>query len=218
VPATVVLTEDARQQAEHDRELLGVGGGCVGHLPRPLELDALVYEQRGVATIVEDHVRTLATRPRQCLLGAPPVLVERLALPREDGDATRGDGGGGMVLRREDVARRPPHLGSERDERLDEHRSLDRHVQRAGDPSAGERLLRAVAFAQRHQTRHLVLGEVDLLAAEVGQADVGDLVVGRVASAGGGRCSRGHVSTPHGRHGPASDHARFRWESARITG
>ena len=52
----------------------------------------------------------------QRLLGAPPVLLERLALPGEDRDALRvlgralgadGDRGGGVVLRREDVARAP---------------------------------------------------------------------------------------------------------------
>ena len=51
-------------------------------------------------------------------------------------------------------------------------------MQRAGDARALERLRRAVLLAQRHQAGHLVLGELDLLAAEVGQADVGDLVVG----------------------------------------
>ena len=53
---------------------------------------------------------------RQRLLGAPPVLLERLALPGEDRDALRGLGGavgpdrdrrGGVVLGREDVAARP---------------------------------------------------------------------------------------------------------------
>ena len=77
---------------------------------------------------------------RSDLLGAPPVLLERLALPGEDRHAGRGvggavgadrDGGGGVVLGREDVAGGPAHLGAERDERLDEHGGLDRHVQRA---------------------------------------------------------------------------------------
>ena len=44
---------------------------------------------------------------------------------------------GRVVLGREDVARRPADLRSERHERLDQHRGLDRHVQRAGDPRAG---------------------------------------------------------------------------------
>ena len=136
-------------------------------------------EQRGVAAVVEDHVRALAVRPRQRLLGAPPVLLERLALPGEDRDAGLGDRRGGVILRREDVARRPADLGAESDERLDQHGGLDRHVQRAGDARALERLRVGELGARRHQAGHLVLGELDLLAAIGGQADVGDLVVGR---------------------------------------
>ena len=51
-----------------------------------------------------------------------------------------GDRRGGVILGREDVARRPADLGAERDERLDQHGGLDRHVQRAGDARALERL------------------------------------------------------------------------------
>ena len=51
------------------------------------------------------------------------------------------DGGGRVILRREDVARHPAHVGAERVERLDQHRGLNRHVQRAHDARAGERLL-----------------------------------------------------------------------------
>ena len=164
--------------AEDDRELLVVGRLGRRRGAGGLELDALVDEQRGVAAVVEDHVRP-ALGPRQRLLGAPPVLLERLALPGEDGDAGGGDRGGGVVLRGEDVARAPAHVGAERGQRLDQHGGLDRHVQRARDPRAPERLGVAELLAQRHQAGHLVLGELDLLAAVVGEADVGHLVVGR---------------------------------------
>ena len=121
----------------------------VGHLAGLLVLDALVQQQRGVTAVVEDHVRAVAVGPRHHLLGAPPVLLERLALPGVDRDALRvlgravradDDGRRGVVLGGEDVAARPAHLGAELDERLDEHGGLDRHVQRAGDARAGERL------------------------------------------------------------------------------
>ena len=58
------------------------------------------------------------------------------------GGAVRADDdrGGGVVLGGEDVAGGPADLGAERDQRLDEHGGLDRHVQRAGDAGAGERL------------------------------------------------------------------------------
>src|SRR5690606_25368748 len=48
---------------------------------------------------------------------------------------------------------------------------------RAGDAHALERRLRGMLASDRHQARHLVLGDVDFLAAEVGQGDVGDLVI-----------------------------------------
>src|SRR3954447_7147940 len=82
-PALRVLREAALQRLEDDAELVVVGRRGVRHRPGRLELDALVDEQRRVATVVEDHVRPVAVRPRQRLLGAPPVLLERLALPGE---------------------------------------------------------------------------------------------------------------------------------------
>jgi hypothetical protein len=53
---------------------------------------------------------------------------------------TDGDRGGRVVLGREDVARAPADLRAERGEGLDEHGGLDRHVQRADDARALERL------------------------------------------------------------------------------
>ena len=131
-----------------------------------LVLDALVDEQRDVAAVVEDHVRALAVRPGQRLLRAPPVLLERLALPGEDGHAGLGDRRRGVVLGREDVARAPADLGAESNQRLDQHGGLDGHVQRAGDARALERLRVGELGAGGHQAGHLVLGELDLLAAE----------------------------------------------------
>ena len=194
-PALRVLLQRALQHRQHDAELLGVGGRGIRHRAGALELDPLVDEQRRVAAVVEDHVGAGAIRPAQSLLGAPPVLLERLALPGVDrhparvlGRAVEPDDnrGRGVVLGREDVARRPPHLRPERDQRLDQYRRLDRHVQRAGDPRAGQRLAIAVLAARRHQSGHLVLGQPDLLAAEGGQLEVGDLEVG--FRGGGAHC------------------------------
>ena len=86
-----------------------------------------------------------------------------------------------MVLRREDVARRPADVGTERGERLDEDGGLDRHVQRTGDAGTGERLVRSEARTHGHQAGHLVLGELDLLAPVSGQGEVSDLEVHRVS-------------------------------------
>jgi hypothetical protein len=63
------------------------------------------------------------------------------------------------------------------DERLDQDRRLDGHVQRAGDPGARQRPCLRILLAGLHQAGHLVLGEGDLLAAELGESEVGDLVV-----------------------------------------
>ena len=79
-----VLGQAAGQHGQHHGELLGVGGRRVRHGTGLLELDALVDEQGGVATVVEDQVRALAAGPAQDLLGAPPVVLEGLALPGED--------------------------------------------------------------------------------------------------------------------------------------
>ena len=157
-----------------------------GHLAGGLPLAALVDEHRGVAAVVEDHVRALAAGPGEDLVGAPPVLRQGLALPGEDGDAlgvvrralgADDDRGGGLVLGGVDVAGGPADLGTERGERLDEDGGLDGHVQRAGDAGALERLGRAELLAQGHEAGHLVLGEADLVAAGLGEAQVGNLVV-----------------------------------------
>ena len=125
-----------------------------------------------------------AVGPLEDAVGVVPVVVQRLALDGEHRRAGGGDRRGGVVLRRVDVARRPAHVGAERLERLDQHRGLDGHVQRAGDARALQRLLRRVLLADRHQAGHLGLGDGDLLAAPVGEADVLDDIVGVIGVRG----------------------------------
>ncbi len=179
--------------------LRGLDGGGLAGL---LVLDALVDQERGVAAVVEDHVRAAGgrVRPGQRLLRAPPVLFERLALPGEDRDAlgvlggavrADRDSGRGVVLGGEDVAGGPTDLGAESGEGLDQHGGLHGHVQRAGDAGAGQRLRGGVLLADRHQAGHLVLGEGDLLAAEGGEGQVGDLEVLGVGCGRHSGCSRG---------------------------
>src|SRR5690606_38020932 len=62
-------------------------------------------------------------------------------------------------------------------QRLDQHRRLDRHVERAGDARALQRLRRAILLAHRHETGHLRLGDVDLLPAPRGEPYVLDDIV-----------------------------------------
>ena len=63
-------------------------------------------------------------------------------------------------------------------ERLDEHRGLDGHVERARDADARKRLVRRVFFANGHQAGHFLLGDRDFLAAPIGKGDVTDFEVG----------------------------------------
>ncbi len=141
------------------------------------QLIALVDQECDVAAIIDHELRAFAARERNRLVGAPPVFREAFTLPREDGHARLRDRGRGVILRREDIAARPTNIRAEIDQRLDQHRGLDRHVQRAGHAHALERLARRVFFTNRHQARHFLLGDRDFLAAPIGQADVGDFVV-----------------------------------------
>ena len=136
VPALRIVGKDVLEEllddSFFDRAGLAVDEAAVA----VLELVALVDQQGDVAAVVDDELRAEAAFVAERLIGAPPVLLERLALPGEDGDAGGGDGGGGVVLRGEDVARGPADRGAELDQRLDEHGGLDGHVQRAGDAHA----------------------------------------------------------------------------------
>ena len=67
------------------------------------------------------------------------------------------------------------------DQRLDQNRGLDRHVERSGDTHAGQWLRFCVFAADRHQAGHFLLGDHDFFAAPFGQLHIGDFVVG-------GRC------------------------------
>jgi hypothetical protein len=119
-----------------------------------------------------------------------PVFGERLALDGEHRNAGGRDRRRRMVLGRIDVAGNPANIGTERGQRLDQHAGLDRHMQRAGDTRALQRLLGAVFLARCHQARHFSLGQREFLAAEIGERNVLDDVVGEARLLGGG----GHES------------------------
>jgi hypothetical protein len=139
-----------------------------------------MHQQRCIAAVVQNHVGELAVGPLEDAMGEIPVLVQILALVGEDRSAARCDGGGGMILRRKDVARGPAHIGAQRLQRLDEDGGLDRHVQAAGDARATQRLLRGELLADRHQAGHLGLGDGDLFAPPVGQREIGHAKIGEV--------------------------------------
>src|SRR5665648_304452 len=126
------------QHAEDDVVLHRVAGvtrpAVRGHRTGRLVLDAAVHQEGGVTAVVQDQGRAVDAVPREDLLGALPVLLQRLALPGEDGHTLRGrrrpvradrHGGRGLVLGGEDVAGRPADLRTEGGEGLDQHDRAD---------------------------------------------------------------------------------------------
>src|SRR5687768_15245353 len=78
------LRQRLAYQLQKDAPLIRVPCRSLWHLAGLLSFCALMYEHRGVTAIVEDHVGQLTIGPVKNLAGTPPVLLERLALPRED--------------------------------------------------------------------------------------------------------------------------------------
>ena len=136
-----------------DDFLLMAFAGRVHPIVAFFEFIAFVQKERHVAAVIDDELRAFSFAVEDRLPRAVPVFLERFALPGEDRHAGFGDGRGGVILRRENVAARPAHSGAKLDERLDEHRRLDGHVERPRDPDARERLVRRVFFANGHQAR-----------------------------------------------------------------
>ena len=189
-PLLRVLGEGGAQHVQEDAAFVGLVLRRGRNRPDGFELDALVHQHGGVAAVVEDHVRAkvrVAVRagPGEDLLGGPPVFLEGLALPGEHGNALRvlgrtgahHNGCSGFVLGGEDVAGSPADLGAQSGEGFDQHCGLDRHVEGTGDPCTPERLAGTELFAEGHESGHLVFREADLVAAGLGQGDVGNLVI-----------------------------------------
>ena len=107
---------------------------------------------------------------------SPSILPASRPCVAKDRNAGFRDGGGSMVLGREDVARGPADFRAERRQRFDQHGGLDRHVQGAGDAGALERLAVLVFSTQSHQARHFDLRHVQLGAAPFGEREVLDEV------------------------------------------
>ena len=171
-PQAGLLFRDAAEQRFDYGNFVAVAFALISPLGTLFELVAFVDEQGHVAAIVHDDLRTFVAGEQNRLEREFPVFLQRLAFPREHRRAGRGDRGRRVILRREDVARSPADIGTERDERLDEHRRLDGHVQRAGDAHALERFLLGVFLAHGHQAGHLVFGDGDFLAAPIGEREI----------------------------------------------
>ncbi|KUI61723.1 hypothetical protein VP1G_11265 [Cytospora mali] len=163
---------------EHAVQVVNTGGGLLGDTVAVLEhVGVLVVDKVGqVTTVVEDEVELLAIlEGGKLLLQAPVVLLLGLALPGKDGDTSSGDGSSGVVLGGEDVAGRPGNLSTESGKGLDEDGSLNGHVQATSNAGTSEGLVSSILLAGGHETRHLILGQLDLAAAKGSQRDVSDL-------------------------------------------
>ena len=148
-PAARVLL--AARRAAASRMTPHSSGSLLGverrHLARASRTRApLCTQQRRVAAVVDDQDRARAVgphrAPRWCTTSTPRASRPSRRTPAcrcGVGRACRRLGpahhhrGRRVVLRREDVARHPAHVGAERRQRLDEHRRLDGHVQAAHD-------------------------------------------------------------------------------------
>ena len=116
-----------------------------------LDLDPLVDEHGGVSAVVHNQVGAGAVRPGEGHFSTPPVFLEGLFLPGKHGcGAVGGDGGGGMVLGREDVAAGPADIGPQGRQRFDQHGGLDGHMKAAGHLQALERLFNTVFRPDGH--------------------------------------------------------------------
>ena len=170
-----VACDLAVEQVEDHPPLFRIVGRIeLGDVPFALELHSLVHEQRGVAAVIDNERRAAAVRPHERLGRAPPIFFESLPFPREHRNAARirrsaaglgtshHYGGGGVVLCRKNIARHPADVGAEDVQRFDQHRGLNRHVQRAHDLRAGERFGVRIFLAHGHEARHFVLGQANL--------------------------------------------------------
>ena len=117
----VVFGLEFPQKFEHNAPFFGVVIGSFRDRSGRLKFGPLVDKHGGVATIVQDQVGAVVSWPAERLLGAPPVLLERLALPCVAGDPGGMVGGAlraddnrcrGFILGGEDVAADPANLSS----------------------------------------------------------------------------------------------------------
>jgi len=174
-PLLRVLLENLFAGGEEHAPFFAVGSGVeFGHLAGIFEFCAAGHEHGGVAAVIHDEVSGLAVRPHEGAGGVFPVFFEGFALPGENGHALRvfygalladHNGGGSVVLRAEDVAAHPAHVGTEVHQRFNQNSGLHRHVEATHNTGACERLLAGVFLAESHQARHFSFGEVEFLAA-----------------------------------------------------
>ena len=185
-PLLRVLLENLLAGGEEHAPFFGVGSRVeFGHLAGVFEFGTAGHEHGGVAAVIHDEVGGLAVGPHEGAGGVFPVFFQGFTLPGEHGHALRildrslladHDGGGSVVLRAEDVAADPAHVGTEVHERFDEDGGLHGHVEATHDAGASERLLACIFLAESHQARHFGFGEVEFLTTFDREVDILDFI------------------------------------------
>jgi len=138
---------------------------------------SFVNEKGHVTSVIDNEIRTLTFSvifgPRESIQGALPVFLEGFSLPGEDRRTLiTSNRRRSMILSREDIARAPTNVTAQVFERLNQDGRLDRHVQRTGNASTLQGSSRSLLFTACHETRHLNLGEFNVLATIIGKGNI----------------------------------------------
>jgi hypothetical protein len=166
-PEAWALLGDAAEEGFDHGDFMVVGG-LVGPLVAFFEFGTFVDEKGHITAVIDHELRAEVAGEGDRFEGEFPIFLEGLAFPGKDWRAGLRDGGCGVVLGRKNIAARPAHIGAEINQRFDQNRCLDRHVERAGHADAFEWFLLGVFFTNRHEAWHFMLGNADFFASPVG--------------------------------------------------
>ena len=175
VPMVRILLQHLLQRVENHSLLVGFGFG-IENRRIIFGLAAQMDEQGGISAIIHNELRTFAVGERKGVHGAPPVVFEAFTLPGENANAVVSNSGGSVILRGENVAAAPADFRTEVRQRLNQHSGLDGHVQRTHDTHTLQRLAVTIFLTNSQQTRHLLLGDINVLVSPFRQPHVGDFV------------------------------------------
>jgi hypothetical protein len=139
-PDTGLLLRDTAQERFHDGDFVAVALGLVGPLGTFLEFVTFVDEQVTSPPSSTTSCGPLSPGNKIALSVSSQYSSSVSPFQANTGVPVAAMADGRVILGGEDVAARPTHIRAEGDERLDEHGGLDRHVQRARDAHALERL------------------------------------------------------------------------------
>jgi hypothetical protein len=179
--------EASGENVENDFPFTRIASGGRWNSTCFFEFNSLMNQEGGIATIVQNHVRTAvsAIAPVENLLRTPPVLFEGFTLPGKHGGAFRAfwcsstdyHGSGSVVLGGENVTASPANVCTQCDKSLNQNCGLNGHVEGSRNASALQRLMGTKFFTQGHQAWHFVLGKTKLVTTSFGERQIGNAVL-----------------------------------------